>query len=57
MELTAIFMGRGAHRSQERTPHRIRTAESADGSDLFEALVRTLQLAARSFGAHLQNIV
>src|SRR6266436_4724061 len=57
VELTAILVGRGSHGSQECTPHRIRTAESAGGSDLLEALVRTFQLPARSFGSHLQNIV
>jgi len=57
VELTAILVGRGSHGSQECTPHRIRTAESAGGSDLFEALVRTLQLPARRFGSHLQDIV
>jgi ABC-type antimicrobial peptide transport system permease subunit len=57
VELTAIPVGRGSHGSQECAPHRIRTAESAGGSDLFEALVRSLQLPAHSFGSHLQNIV
>ena len=57
VEPAAILVGRGSHGAQERTPHRIRTAESAGGSDLFEALVRTLQLPARRFGPHLQNIV
>ena len=38
----AIPVGRGSHGSQERAPHRIRTGKSAGGSDLFEALVRTL---------------
>jgi len=42
VEPTAILVGRGSHGSQERTPHRVRTAESAGGSDLFKALVRTL---------------
>jgi len=50
-------VGRGSHGSQECTPHRISTAESAGASDLLEALVRTLQLPARSFGSHLQDIV
>src|SRR5580692_10016631 len=57
VELTAIPVGRGSHGSQECAPHRIGTAESASGSDLFEALVRSLQLPAHSLGSHLQNIL
>jgi hypothetical protein len=42
VELTAILVGRGSHGSQERTPHRISTSESARGSDLFETSIRSL---------------
>ena len=42
VELTAILVGRGSYGSQERTPHRISASESAGGSDLFEALIRSL---------------
>lgn len=57
VELTAILVRRGAHGSQEGATHRICTAESAGGSDLFEALVRSFQLPARCFGSHLQDIM
>src|SRR5579864_9756464 len=57
VELTAILVWSGSDGSQERTPHRIRTAESAGSSDLFEALVCFFQLAARSLRSHLQNIM
>ena len=57
VKLTAILARRRSDRSQERTPHRVRTAKSTGGSNLFEALVRCLQLPAHSLGSRLQNIV
>jgi hypothetical protein len=57
VSLTAIFVRRRSHRSQGRTPHRVRTPKPAGGSDLFETMVCSLQLPARGFGSHLRNIV
>ena len=44
VDLMAILVGRCSHGAQEPASHRISAAESAGGSDLFEALVRSLQL-------------
>jgi hypothetical protein len=52
---TAKFLGRGSQGSQECTPHRIGAAESAGCRDLFEAMVGSLEQAARCFGSHLQG--
>ena len=57
MKLTAVLVGRSSHGSEERTPHRTRAAESAGRCDLLEALVGSLQLLARRFCSHLQNML
>jgi hypothetical protein len=57
LDLTTILVGGGSHGSLERTSHGIRAVESTGSSDLFEALVGSLQLPTRSFRPDLQDVV